>query len=296
MNRLKTAVPWLASLAIVGWVGASADLDAVAEAVSRADLGPYVVLSVLWAVVNLLIEASFFLCSFRWLAGVGTFREVLDIRAGAYVLTLVSSAAGFGAMVMYMKRVHGTPLRRGIGIMMVESFCELGSMGFLILLAVAMKPVDGTQGLTGIGAGLVAFFAAGVLVTLASRRFRTKTSLFSIFEELSVGQYGALFGIKSLQNVCWGLWVAFTLPLFGVHPPHVVSVGLSQVAHLMRALPISAFGIGVDQLTFPGLFAPWEQTPGSLLAFSVVFTAAVLAARACLGLLFLRPALRRFRS
>ena len=94
------------------------------------------------------------------------------------------------------------------------------------------------------------------------------------------------------------LWIALSLPLFGIAPPLAASVALSQIAHLAHALPIAAFGIGVDQLTFPALFGAWEPAsqPGSALAFSVAFTAAMIVSRGALGLVLLPGVLARLRE
>ncbi len=52
------------------------------------------------------------------------------------------------------------------------------------------------------------------------------------------------------------------------------------------------FGVGVDQVTFPTLFAPWDPSGGeSVLAFSIVYTFALVLGRGLLGLALLKKAL-----
>jgi len=69
-----------------------------------------------------------------------------------------------------------------------------------------------------------------------------------------------------------------------------VSLSFMQVIHLTRALPVSAFGIGVDQIAITFLFQAWEPDgkEGHLLAASMVFTFTLIAGRALLGVPFVK--------
>jgi len=62
-----------------------------------------------------------------------------------------------------------------------------------------------------------------------------------------------------------------------------------QIIHLTRAIPISAFGIGVDQIAIMALFEAWSpEGTGPLLACSGVFTLTLIFGRALLGVPFLK--------
>jgi hypothetical protein len=63
-----------------------------------------------------------------------------------------------------------------------------------------------------------------------------------------------------------------------------------QIIHLTRAIPLTAFSIGIDQLATDILLEAWElpDSPGVLLACSAVFTLTMLAARALVGIPFVK--------
>ena len=219
--------------------------------------------------------------------------EVMRARAASYLLVLVNTLLGYGGMAVWMKRRLGLPIRRGAAVMLNEAFHEIGAMA---LLAGAFGSLTGQPAVGR--AGLICFglWVAGVLLSRVTRRLGAPRTLLSWFEEPALRHYAGWLALKVGQNLAMGAWVALTLPLFGIRPPLGAAVAITQVVHMARALPVAALGLGVDQLTLTTLFSPWEVGEGSLLAFSVVFTSAVLVSRALLGLPFVGVVTAQLRS
>jgi len=296
---LRRVVPWVASLALLGGLAWSQDWAAVGEAFSRANLVLFVGVLAVWAGLNLVVEAFFLHLSFKWLAGVDAWRAMVRVKAASYLLTIVSVVVGYGGLVVYAKKAWGVPWRRGVGLMIHEAFEDVGSMGLLALvLGMGMQgsawlPEAARGQMTGVigfGVGCVAFYLVCILISRLTAWWGFPKTVLSIFEEIRLSQYAFFLGVKTLQNVMLGVWVALALRCFGVHPPALFSVASAQVIHLVHSLPVAAFGVGVDQLTIPTLFQPWEGSndAGALFAFSVAFTFSLVAGRAVLGLPFVR--------
>ena len=74
------------------------------------------------------------------------------------------------------------------------------------------------------------------------------------------------------------------------------AVGFTQVVLLVRGLPVTAFGIGADQVSIPAMFGPWDEPTGQVLAFSVAYTFALFAGRAVLCLPFVGQVLSEVRQ
>ena len=137
----------------------------------------------------------------------------------------------------------------------------------------------------------VGFYLFCIILSRVSRFFPDEwrsDNIFDKFVDITLWQYGIFYLIKLVQNVVYGLFLAGLLLAFSVKPPLVVSLGFMQIIHLTRAIPVSAFGIGVDQIAVEYLFRAWETSPGQLLACSVVFTFTLIAGRALLGVPFLK--------
>jgi hypothetical protein len=303
---LRDWLPWVVSLGIIAFVVASHDVGAVIDAAGRADLLPFLLITGIWAAVNLLFEGWFCHWSFVWACGVRQLGAVLRVRAAAYILTMLSSVLGYGGIVVYAKRRFGVSYGRGAMIMANEALHEVGSMG-LLALGVALWLTDTGQvpqmaaaqldGVTIFGAGCVGLYLAAIL---ASRVFPAPdpTAPLSLFHDFELRHYAGFMSIKLVQNVIHGIWIVLALPCFGVSPPAIVSIAFTQVIHLVHGLPVSAFGIGVDQLMVPALFAPWapDDGGGSLLAFSVAYTFAMVVGRASIGLLVVRGVVTEIQS
>ena len=291
-------LPWVGSILLVAALLSTQDLGAVGEALRAANYKPFCASLLIWAILNCLLDALFLHFSVHWLTGVNRPWELLRLRAASYLLTALSTAVGYGGVVAYLKRRFDVPLGRGTALMLNEALHEVGTVGALAAWGVLLLAGDLAQGyaIFCFGAACVAFYACCVLLSRVGPRLGLPKTPLSLFEEISGRQYTAFFFIKLVQNIVHGVWVTFALSCFGVDVPVVASIAITQVIHLARSLPVAAFGIGVDQLTFPALYAAWEPEGGSvLLAFSMVFTCSMLVGRSVLGVPFVQTVLTALR-
>lgn len=294
-------IPWVVSAGIIAYVVANEDMGEVVDAFGKASLPIYLAVLIPFLLVLLLLESIYLYLGFQWFANVGRFGELLRARAATYLLTIVSIFIGLGGLVMYGRRRYGISYTLGTSVMLNELLHELASQCTLalmvgLLLPVALVPdsaLNQVRGVTLVGMIGVGFYLLCVVLSRVSLLFPERIPAIKVFEPfvtISLWQYGAYYLIKLLQNLIYGFFLAGTLFAFGLKLPLIASLGFMQIIHLTRAIPISAFGIGVDQIAFPVFFGPWEpaDSPGLVLAVSLAFTFSMIAGRALLGVPFVR--------
>lgn len=296
-------LPWALSALLLALAFSGQPLGEVLASLRGARWGALGASLALWAVINLAIEAYFFHLALRWLAGFDHLPTVVRARAASWVLATLGIAFGYGGLVFYMRRRLGVPAGRGAALMLNDALHELAAMG-LLAAAGAWAVTSGAAEAGGlpaaaimkVGAGLVAFYLGCVVVSRVTPRLSLPRTALSLFEDIRLPSYAAFSGLKLAQNLAHGLWVVFALGCFGIEVPWLLGVGLAQIVHLARSLPITAFGLGVDQLTFPALYLAFAPAPGALLGFSLVYGAAMLTARLSLGAPFLPRVLAELRE
>lgn len=291
--------PWAVSGAIIAYIAFTEDMGALFHAISRARLDVYLEVVAPFLAVLLFLESVYLYFGFRWFAGAGRFWDLFRARAALYLLTIMSIFVGLGGIVLYGRRRYGISYSVNTAIVLNELLHELASQCLLammvgLVLPAALIPDSAlyqVRGVMLVGMGGVGFYLLCVLVSRVSRWLPEsfpRVAALDPFVDLALWQYGACFAIKLAQNLVYGFFLHGLLLAFGIHPPLIASLAFMQVIHLTRAIPVSAFGIGVDQIAFEVLFGPWapEGGAGAVLAASLVFTFTMIAGRALLGLPF----------
>ena len=163
-----------------------------------------------FAVVTLLLDGWFLSLSFRWLAGIGSYRSIVVARGAAYLLTIVNAFVGLGGLVVYVNKRWGTPYARGSGIMLSELLHEVGSLGALAIVAALTIP-DSIAGAVQVracgwfGLGCVSLYVVSFAVSRVLRRLGAPShAVLGVIGDTTTLQFGALFGIKLVQNIVHG--------------------------------------------------------------------------------------------
>ena len=298
ISALKFSLPWLVSGLLLYWVFKQHDLYAVFNAFEHAQVFAFLLVTLAYLLGTLVVDSVYLHISFGYLAQSGSFVEMLRVRAAAYVLTIINMFVGLGGVVVYMHRRHGVSIKRGSGIMLVELLQEVGAMALVVLLAtVFLVDQSSPHILQAIEAAwwLLGFYGAAFLVSRVSRYLSpnsTRQDIFRTFDDLQSGQFFKLLGIKIIQNLIHGVYIVLALLTFGIDVPKQSAVAFAQIIQLARNMPLNAFGIGVDQLTFATLFTPFETLVGQVVAFSMAYTFAILFGRAFLGFVYLPHAMK----
>jgi len=294
-------IPWTISGALILFVIATSDMSEVSNAFRNINIAVYFGFTVPLLCIVLILESIFLYYGFKWFAGVGLFFDLVRARAAAYLLGLISVFIGMGGLVLYGKRRYNMSYSVGTNIMLNELYHELASTCTLAMMVGLLLPeslvplgaINQVRTITIIGIGGVGFYILGILVSRLFRRQYHRIKVLSGFADLSLSHYVAFYAIKVTQNVVYGIFLYGILASFGISAPMVATIALMQIIQLTRGLPVTAFGIGVDQITIPTLFGAWATgSPGILLAASIVFTFTLMCGRALLGIPFVNGVFR----
>jgi hypothetical protein len=317
-GTFRALLPWMISAALLAYVLYTQDLRAVADAFGRARIAPYMVWLLVFVIFWLFCHSLFLFLCIRWFVDAQIpgrpdpsceeVREfdyfgILRAAAALYLLHILNIVVAYGGLVVYLGRRYGVPYKRGTAVMLMGLLNAFATMGILAFVAVKLLPDElvpihaqdqielaGVVGLAGMGFYLLCFSTARLWQYLPER-FQEQENVFLPFVYCPIYAWPLLLIIQLVQMASYGLFVILTMPLFGLHPPALAAMALTQVVTIARGLPISAQGIGLDQMTFPYLFQGWGEA-GAILAFSIAYTFSKIAFRFLIGVPFFNRATR----
>jgi hypothetical protein len=314
---VRALLPWLISGGLLAYVLYSQNLREVAEALARARLAPFLLWVVVFVIFWLFISSLFFYLCLRWFVAAPSpdpeyvvpdefrfdYRGIFRACAASYILHMLNFLLAYGGLVVYFRRRYGVTYKRGAAVMLMSLLSSFAALGILAFTAIKLIPHElapvhaqdqielaGVVGLSGMGFYLLCFLTARLWNYLPESMHKDE-SVFTPFVRAPIYSYPILLFVLVIEMASFGLFVILTMPAFDLHPPPEAGMGLTQLVLLARGLPISAFGIGLDQLTFPYLFKGWGD-PDQLVAFSIAFTFSLIAVRFVIGLPFFTHATR----
>lgn len=317
----RAFLPWVISGGLLAYVLIAHDMAAVIDSFSRARLLPFLGLMLVFVVFWLFTHSLFLLLCLRWFVAAYspdpdyrppdpktlTFTGMMRACAASYVLHIISFVVGLGGLVVYFNRRYGVAYRRGTAVMLMSllnAFCALGALAFVAVKLIPPEVVQklghgdvqhqldmaASVGLSAVGFYALCLISARLSVFLPEKLLADET-VFTPFVYTPLHSYPVLLLIYLLQMASYGVFVILAMPAFGLHPPALATLALTQVVSLARGLPISSLGIGLDQVTFTYLFQGLGDD-GAILAFSMAYTFSQIAFRFVIGLPFFTHATR----
>ena len=221
------------------------------------------------------------------------YRDILPIRASAYILSLLSEQIGKGAMAYYLNRRDGVP---GWEVGSVMLFIMFGEVFYLIAWAVigfmlggsALPQVFGLIPWIGLGAAIV--FTLWILyfngTILPGNGLRNKR-IFHAFRQAKLWHYGAFFLLRSPALLGAAVVYTIALRLFGVD---------ASFLSLFPYLPVIFFAATVPTPMRAAAITLWvvlfPNNEGQMAAFGFVQHNFFVLFNALLGLVFVRRARR----
>jgi hypothetical protein len=221
------------------------------------------------------------------------YREILPIRASAYILSLVNEQVSKGAIALYLSRRHGIPAWEVGSSMLFIMFCEyyylLGWATVGVLLQWDRLP-EIFHAIPWIALGSAAVFLIIHLVfrgRLLARLTARDRPIFRAFRMAKVRHYAAVLLLRSPAMLAAVVVYALALRLFGVTVGVVEMLGYLPVIFFGAAMPgpMHSVAIVLWVLLFP-------ERPGEMATFGFVQHNFFLLFNAAVGLLFLRRATR----
>jgi uncharacterized membrane protein YbhN (UPF0104 family) len=301
---LQRVLPALVSLAILVWLAADVDPEALAGALSWRVVGWMVPALLVYGAVSLWIEALSLTRPLdraphpisKWTAA--------RIKCASYLLGIVHYALGVAALSVLLQRRAGLPLGRAVSVVILISSIDL----LIVLCLAGVGAVWMQSGGPAVHAGVLFLVLAGFFGGLAL--LRTPTSLgpldrirsLAIFDGMRtvpIRRLTELFALRVSFAICFVSICGAAFAAFEVRAPLIQIVAGVLIVALVAALPIAVAGLGTSQAAFIYLFSSYAS-PETLLAMSLILSAGMLALRALMGAVFAREftreALRETRS
>ena len=258
---------------------------------------PWLLLMMVYSLLYFLIDTLVVTRALNWFIAEIRYRDIMPIRASAYIISIFNEQIGKGAMAYYLNKRDQVPGWEVGSVMLFIMFCE---MFYLLAWATIGFFVSG-ESLPEIF-GLIPPIALGAVVVLTlwmlyfqgkilpDNQLRDKRILHA-FRLAKPWHYGAFFLLRSPALLSAVVVYTVALNLFGVQASLTSSLGYLPVIFFAAAVPtpMRAAAITSWVILFP-------ENEGQMAAFGFVQHNFFILFNAVIGLLFWRRAQRELFS
>ncbi|MCX2982203.1 hypothetical protein EYC98_15180 [Halieaceae bacterium IMCC14734] len=254
---------------------------------------PWLALMVGYSVFYFLVDTLVVTRALNWFVSDIRYRDILPVRASAYIISIFNEQVGKGAMAFYLNRRHQTPGWEVGSVMLFIMFCEI----FYLLVWATIGYILAADSLPE-AFGLIPWLAAAAAIFLVlwvgyfsgwylqSSSLRDRPLLHA-FRQARFWHYGAFFLLRSPALLAAVLVYTLALQLFGVE---------ATVLGLLPYLPIIFFAAAVPTPMRAAAITFWvvlfPDNEGQMAAFGFVQHNFFILFNAAIGLLFWRRAQR----
>jgi len=258
---------------------------------------PWLLLMMVYSFLYFLIDTLVVTRALNWFIAEIRYRDIMPIRASAYIISIFNEQIGKGAMAYYLNKRDQVPGWEVGSVMLFIMFCE---MFYLLAWATIGFFVSG-ESLPEIF-GLIPPIALGAVVVLTlwmlyfqgkilpDNQLRDKRILHA-FRLAKPWHYGAFFLLRSPALLSAVVVYTVALNLFGAQASLTSSLGYLPVIFFAAAVPtpMRAAAITSWVILFP-------ENEGQMAAFGFVQHNFFILFNAVIGLLFWRRAQRELFS
>ena len=264
-------------------------VDYMSEVFTNVDWIPWLFLMIAHSFLYFFIDTLVVTRALNWFTKEIRYRDILPIRASAYIISIFNEQIGKGAMAYYLNKRYQVPGWEVGSVMLFIMFCE---MFYLLVWATIGYFVSGDTLLDVFG--LIPWIALGAAVFLTlwmlyfqgkilpNVRLRDKRILHA-FKLAKPWHYGAFFLLRSPALLSAVVVYTIALGLFGVETTFASSLGYLPVIFVAATVPtpMRAAAITSWVILFP-------ENEGQMAAFGFVQHNFFILFNAGIGLLFLR--------
>ena len=226
------------------------------------------------------------------------YRDIMPIRASAYIISIFNEQIGKGAMAYYLNRRDQVPGWEVASVMLFIMFCEI----LYLLVWATIGYIVGGENLPEVF-GLIQYIAVGAAVffTLWVTFFRStlflnnrirNLKIFHAFRMAKLQHYGTFFLLRSPLLIAAVFVYSTALRFFGVDEMSAID--------LLPLLPIIFFAATVPTPMRAAAITSWvilfPQYEGEMAAFGFLQHNFFILFNAAIGLLFLPRANRELFS
>jgi hypothetical protein len=263
---LRHAIPWAITIACFAYLyvrigrGAPAGQSVpayLASIFAGVDWLAWLALMVPYSLLYLIVDTAVLWRVVNWFNTRVSYRELLPIRASAYIISILNEQVGKGAIGWYLNRRHGVPGWQVASSMLFIMLCE---PLYLLLWAVVGVHLTWDRlpaifhavpsiafGVAIVVASICAFFRLPAFSRVALR----ERQIFHAFRQARPHQYLAILALRSPALLSAVFVYSRSAALFGVEIP---------LADMLGFLPVIFFGTFV-----PGPFRAAAVTMWTVL-------------------------------
>jgi hypothetical protein len=254
---------------------------------------PWLLLMMVYSGFYFLIDTLVVTRALNWFIKPIRYRDILPIRASAYIISLFSEQIGKGVMAYYLNRRDSVPGWEVGSVMLFIMFCEIfyllvwATVGFIVSRD-SLPPVFGLMPIISLGAAMVftlwyLYFRGTILPnnTLRDRK------IFHAFKMARLKHYALFFLLRSPALLMAVVVYTIALNLFGVQASMLPLMGYLPIIFFAATVPtpMRAAAITLWVVLFP-------RNEGQMAAFGFVQHNFFILFNALIGVVFLRRAQR----
>ena len=255
--------------------------------------GPWLTLMVAYSLFYFLIDTLVVTRALNWLLADIKYKDILPIRASAYIISIFNEQIGKGAMAYYLNKRDQIPGWEVGSVMLFIMFCEI----FYLLVWATVGYIFGGDGLPEvfqimpiISIGATLFLILWLLyfngTLLPNNQLREKRILHG-FRRAKLWHYGAFFLLRSPALLAAIVVYTTALNLFGVEASFLTLLPYLPVVFFAAAVPTP---MRAAAITFWVILFP--ENEGQMAAFGFVQHNFFILFNAIIGLIFWRRAQR----
>lgn len=264
------------------------------ETLAAGRWGLYLLLMAPYSLFYLLVDTLVLQRAVAWFNVAVPYRDVLPIRATAYILSLVNTQLGQGGIAVYLHRRYGIPFWQVTGTIVFIALIEVYQLAFYSGLGAAISREPRAP--WGVYEAMAAYLAFHLWFFSKPRGGKLGTlPILEAFRRAKPLQYATLLLLKTPNLLAAVVVHWLALPLFGIDIPFMTLLTFLPLVFFLAALPIAAAHLGPSQAAWTFFFQ--DYAPGQqLLAYSLAAHLMFMVMNATLGLLFLRRASRELAA
>jgi hypothetical protein len=287
---LRRIAPWAVTLAIFVFLFRRYPIGKVVETVAAGRWGLYLLLMAPYSLFYTLVDSYALQRAVSWFNVEVPYRDILPVRATAYILSLVNTQLGQGGIAVYLHRRHDVPFWQITGTVLFIALVEMYQLAFYSFLgAVAVGAARAPWPVYG---AMAAYLAFHLWFFSRPRRGRlAELPVLTAFRKARPWQYLVLLALKTPNVVAAVLVHWLALPLFGLRVPFLALLAYLPIVFFVAALPIAAAHLGPSQLAWQYFLSDYADG-SALVAYSIAAHFTFMLMNATIGLFFLRRAAR----
>ena len=264
-KTLRALIPWVISIAILGYLALTTDLVRFFEILRSIDPLSFLAVTVVGVLCTYFSDSFCLMVLFRRFFGHVEYREILAVKGTSYFLNIVNYNAGAGAVAVFASKKKNFGLVESIGTMLFLNAMDIFALTLLITVGLFLGPdvisPDQRTAILWSCAALGAVLFGTILFWVFKVPFLPKKvreyRIFHPFRAGRLADYPLFILLRALFVTQYVLIHWAYLRVFGIHVPFSHLLIYVPVLTIIGVLPITIAGQGTTQIALRHYIAPY---------------------------------------